>query len=562
MANESLEFRKGNLENLATVPVKDGTIIFTLDEKALYLDANSERKRIGNFVEVQTEAELYNGGNLQDPVLDGKTWYTNVLYYVVESNLLLRWTGEEWIRINSMSDAELTLDELQSTVNFLQNTVSEIENNVRSYDSQFENLQSAIDAEQKSRENFDTEVSKQIEALQQKDLQLDNSISSVENSNRTLSEQLEQEVTNRANADSQIREDFAAADETLKEEIKQDYTDAIDAEKTEREAADVIINNTISQNYSELNTLKGTVSNLTEQLHNEITAREATDQSVEDVRGEIARVEKEYKEADQELRDLINILTSTDFSNLEKAVRDNTQNIETLTGSAEVEGSVDYKIQQAIDSLSQGQSGAVGQLREDLEKQIEETEQRLDNSIGTLQDQLQQEIRDRESDIERVESEYAEADQQTLQDAKDYVDSMLSTADAMTFKGVLGSYEIEDLPTIGVSAGDTYKVGENGQYGPVQEWGYIGDLFIALKDQGEEDADEYLGGWAHISSGYEVSFDPTLSVRDADGTAELELFNGINVLKSHIALKPQEKSNVSIIVDRENLTFGLVWGEF
>lgn len=560
MANENLEFRKGNLANLAGVPIKNGTIIFTLDEQALYLDADSQRKRLGNFIEVQTEDELYYDGNLQNPVEDSSTWATNALYYVVENNSLLRWTGEEWIRINTTSDAELALQNLQSTVDSLSNSVSQIESDMRSYETNIQNLQTAIETEQKAREEYDTTVSAQIQKLKDKDTQIENSMATLEESNRDLTEQLQQEIEDRTAADTQIREDYAAADDTLKAELEKGYKDAVAAEKTEREAAETLINNDISQKYEELNTLKSTVGTLTESLQDEVTARGQTDKNVESVREEIARVEKEYKEADQELEDIINQLTSSDFSALEATVREHTTQLTTLTGDKDTEGSVDYKIQQAIDNLSQGQEGAVGALREDLEKQIEDTKTELNNNISSLEEELRQEVTTRESEITRVEGDYAAADKQTLEEAKEYTDSMLSTADAMTFKGVLTEYE--DLPTVGVNAGDTYKVGENGQYGPTNEWAYIGDLFIALADQGEEDAESYSGEWAHISSGYEVSFDPTLSVGTEKEEAQLQLYSGIGVLKSSITFKPQEKSNVVVTMDKDALSFGLAWGEF
>jgi hypothetical protein len=110
---------------------------------------------------------------------------------------------------------------------------------------------------------------------------------------------------------------------------------------------------------------------------------------------------------------------------------------------------------------------------------------------------------------------YAEietAASKALADANSYTEEMLRTADAMTFKGVLGGEgNATSLPAAeAVKAGDTYKIGaedDNG-YGT----GYkvkVGDLLIALKD-GESN-------YAHITSGYEDDYDARLGVDATNG---------------------------------------------
>lgn len=88
------------------------------------------------------------------------------------------------------------------------------------------------------------------------------------------------------------------------------------------------------------------------------------------------------------------------------------------------------------------------------------------------------------------------------------ITSAIRANDAMTFKGVVGSANLVDLPTTNVSIGDTYRVGADQSYGPTNNAQYarIGDLFIAT---GTEDATTgYITGtinWELIPSGDDIS---------------------------------------------------------
>ena len=81
-----------------------------------------------------------------------------------------------------------------------------------------------------------------------------------------------------------------------------------------------------------------------------------------------------------------------------------------------------------------------------------------------------------------------------------YVDGKLRAADAMRFMGVID--DDNALPTTGVEAGDTYKVGVNTTVNG--EKVYVGDLVIANSDQGEEAS---YSDWSIVHSGYEDDHD-------------------------------------------------------
>lgn len=85
-----VNFKKGLLANLPAA-INAGTMYVTTDERALYLDVDSEtRIRIGDFQEFQTLAALQANANPS----------TSALYYVADLNVLAKWNGTEYIQIN------------------------------------------------------------------------------------------------------------------------------------------------------------------------------------------------------------------------------------------------------------------------------------------------------------------------------------------------------------------------------------------------------------------------------------------------------------------------------
>lgn len=88
----NLQFKRGSLSNLAAQSIKDGTIYVTTDERAMYLDYGTKRIRLGDFIPVNTIADLPAAGHA----------YDTAVYYVKEGNILARWDidNSRWIQIN------------------------------------------------------------------------------------------------------------------------------------------------------------------------------------------------------------------------------------------------------------------------------------------------------------------------------------------------------------------------------------------------------------------------------------------------------------------------------
>ena len=91
-APANLTFKRGLLSALGNQAVVDGTIYVTTDEGAMYVDVGNSRIRLGDFIPVNTLADLQN----QSPL------YETAVYYVKEGNILARYdiTNQRWIQIN------------------------------------------------------------------------------------------------------------------------------------------------------------------------------------------------------------------------------------------------------------------------------------------------------------------------------------------------------------------------------------------------------------------------------------------------------------------------------
>ena len=135
MANENILFRKGTLKDLENAPKVAGSINFTIDEPAIYLDVDSNtRKRIGDLIIVASKEELmqkngetYNQSSLANNALVG-TWSTTSLYYVENDNALLRWNGTKWKQLNpSNDDLVADLNNMSAAILEIQN---ELNNNI------------------------------------------------------------------------------------------------------------------------------------------------------------------------------------------------------------------------------------------------------------------------------------------------------------------------------------------------------------------------------------------------------------------------------------------------
>lgn len=235
MANENIIFRKGTLKELEGASLVVGSINFTTDEPAIYLDTENGRKRVGDLIVVQTKEDLFadvdNKTGVADSLVHSTTWSTTALYYIVADNALLRWNGSQWTQLNpSNSDLIANLENLSASVNTIQKTIDEnIYKKTEVYSK--EEANGLLDAKANSQD-----VNAALDQKADKE--------TLENLNTTV---------------STIQGDYVSKDE--KTTMEQNISDARAAADAAQEAADTAQQtaNTVGDN---LNNLQITVSDL------------------------------------------------------------------------------------------------------------------------------------------------------------------------------------------------------------------------------------------------------------------------------------------------------------
>lgn len=102
---DMIKFQQGLLSSLSSKAIANGTLWFTTDEGAIYLDTEGKRVRFGDYVMVNNVAALPTPAT-------GQTAYETVLYYAKAENVLARWdnTNRKWIQINAAGLSEIHIE--------------------------------------------------------------------------------------------------------------------------------------------------------------------------------------------------------------------------------------------------------------------------------------------------------------------------------------------------------------------------------------------------------------------------------------------------------------------
>lgn len=194
----------------------------------------------------------------------------------------------------------------------------------------------------------------------------------------------------------------------------------------------------------------------------------------------------------------------------------------------------------------------------------------LTTTVANNKTDIENKLTEQVTALKGTDKDVSSAD--TIAGAKKYADEKiavaLQSADAMTFRGVLGDDELTVLPIDGVQAGDTYKVGVSGKYLGDNTTQYVGDLIIAKGDQPLTDL-EYKGGWYHISSGYEDDYDSYFKFENG----VVKIYGGDGQSDGSITIKAAEGSGVTVtsnaigngdVTSPSQATFniGFTWGTF
>lgn len=152
-----LNFKYGLHQNLPSFDSsKTGTIYVTSDEQAMYVDLPSGRVRVGQIV---TLPDVQTWQNLVPP------YSTEAFYYITQANALLKYSGSEWVQINSTA-------EITNALNLLTGRVSALETAKNEHATKISNAETAISNLQTTTQNQGTAIS----GLQTKTTALDAAI--------------------------------------------------------------------------------------------------------------------------------------------------------------------------------------------------------------------------------------------------------------------------------------------------------------------------------------------------------------------------------------------------
>lgn len=346
-------------------------------------------------------------------------------------------------------------------------------------------------------------------------------LESADTANSNALNTLTTRVGNLETADTTIRGEFAAADTKLREDFAAADATALGEAKTYAENQAKAVrgetNETVASVAESVSTLSNTVNGLSTKigdagsgLTKDVADLKAADTTI---RGEIATAKSEA------------ISDANDYTDAEIA--------KVKGSSSETIASLDTKI---------------------------------GNNYNTLNTAISNEATARGTAISNLETAYKAAD--TALETKittayeTYVDGKLQAADAMVFKGVANA--ASDLPTTGVEAGWTYKVGTN--FVLNGEKVYVGDLLIAKADQ---TGDSYTGGWDHVASGYEDDHDVHIEMTSTGA----KIVNAAGQNRGSIAFEVAAGSNLAVAVSEVakdaqsgvtdmKVTLSLAWGSF
>lgn len=272
---DRLLFRKGllnDLKDLKKAPIIPGSINFTTDEPAIYLDFNDNgvdvRKRIGDLIIVKDYNELttltgngdFNSTDLTDTSSILPSWSTTSLYYVESDNALLKWSNSDgakkWFRLNP-SHASLSSDlaSLQNRVDGINDdyttfktsvylktdtySKTEINAKIKTATDANDATQTEVDALKETVSNLTNATNTSISELQAKDTALETTISNGDASTLTTAKKYTDEkitaVNTTTNSLSQSINSLASSTDTKIAEAKSDVISTLTGKDTDNE---------------------------------------------------------------------------------------------------------------------------------------------------------------------------------------------------------------------------------------------------------------------------------------------------------------------------------------
>ena len=280
MANENLLFRKGTLSELLNSTPIEGSINFTTDEPAIYLDVAVEgiveHKRIGDIIQFEYLSDFLkfrddHSNNIPQ----------SALYYIQKDkkdgvdvivNALLKWNGENYLQLNEKSDYSGSLDLLDSRIQTLE---GDVENLKTASNSQSSRL-TAIEGILGSSEGEGTVISRVTE--------LENTIGNSESG-------LVADVSANTGKINNLTERIETAEGTIEQKADKTVVESLTQQVGTKASQEDLnaTNQTVSQHTESINSINSSIGTLNETITDHTTRIQTLEGSVQNNSEEIAR---------------------------------------------------------------------------------------------------------------------------------------------------------------------------------------------------------------------------------------------------------------------------------
>ena len=450
MANENLLFRKGTLSELLSSTPVEGSINFTTDEPAIYLDVKVgdkvEHKRIGDIIQFKYLSEFLKFKDDHNNNIP-----QSALYYIqkdkneedkdVTLNALLKWDGEHYLQLNEKSDYSSSLNGLDTRIQALEGDVEDLKIASTNQDGRLTAIEKILgSSEDESAE--DTLISR---------------VAKLEGTVGDSTNGLVADVATNAGNISDLTGRVQTVEGKVEQKADKETVEGLAAQVGTKASQEDLnkTNETVSRHTESINSINSSISTLNDTTSGHGTRIQALEGSVQ--ANSLAIAEKASQDA----------LDDTNQEVAKKASQD------------------------ALDDLAkqvESVQTAIGDDRSGLIKDVADLDGRLQAAEGTL--------------INLPEELNAT------------INEKINAANAMNYMGALELNEDSSVewPTVNVRAGDTYVASSDfydAKLGEKQV--YAGDLLIA---SGEENENGFITGtitWNVVNTGYQAAHDQSLS---------------------------------------------------
>lgn len=593
MPDLNLLFRQGTLEALKLSTKIAGSINFTTDEPAIYIDvldenSNTVRKRIGDLIVVKTVDELMNNkdtSTVADGALVGD-WSTSALYYVENDNALLKFVKNEngttkWQQINISADAELT--NLTSRVGNLETKSEGYDNAIADYETRVSNLETSINGAEGGANGLIADVNTlkaSNDVIVPKVNTLDDSVKALQ----TKVSSNENNITSQGNRISTLEGVVGNADSGLVKDVASHSSSISNLEAlvgSNSESGGETIVSKVNQNTADIIELKtksetqsGQITNIENILNDSENSEPGLVSKVNTNTTDIAAVEE-----------ILNGNGTEDKPGIVATVADHTVSIGQINADiGTIETRLDTKASNdTVTTLAQ----TVANNKTAQENATNATNTRvsaLETTVGNSESGLVKDVADNKKSISNLQTNlgsYATKDE--LATAEETLNTTIAerihAANAMTFIGKVSAWgDLPEVPVIPTDStihiGDTYISTTTILDGELESGSviYAGDLLVA---SGVEENGVITSGlsWIHVQTGYIQAHESKMKLDTNTNTINLTSFAAAEANTGDlgtVAITSEEGSNItiasSVVEDVTNsagtITLGLTWGSF